>query len=63
MRIRFRDPPNDWRPWFAWRPVFVDDGDGSALCWLCRIERRPRSGAPLGLVEPFWEYRMKAGAP
>jgi hypothetical protein len=28
--------PDDWTPWFAWRPVVVK----GALVWLQTIERR-----------------------
>lgn len=37
---------NEWRPWFAWRPVINCDG---ALCWLEPMERR--------YIDGRWVYR------
>jgi hypothetical protein len=28
-----------WRPWFAWRPVKLEDG---RIAWLERVQKQPR---------------------
>ena len=37
-----KDPRTEWHQWFAWRPVRLKPGDGSAqpVVWLEWIERR-----------------------
>lgn len=40
---RILGPTPDWRPWFAWHPVKIDDDDGWPLyhrVWLEWVERR-----------------------
>lgn len=32
--------PEDWRKWFAWRPVMLDDG---RWCWLEYVQKRTTS--------------------
>lgn len=37
----------DWRPWFAWRPVFTKGGE---LVWLKRIRRRSVAYSAFGIA-------------
>lgn len=49
-----RAPINEykWHPWFAWRPIRIDD----QLVWLETIERKRCHRFDLGFYE-WWEYR------
>ena len=44
-----------WRPWYAWRPVRLQDG---RMAWLARVERRPASYVWPILLAPSWQYRL-----
>lgn len=46
----------DWRPWFAWRPVLLEDW---TIVWLETVEWRPAGVYPPTLVFPV-EYRALA---
>jgi hypothetical protein len=52
-----------WRWWFAWHPVTVDEQDGRKICiWLQWVECRVHPNTPdvvYGLLSSEdWEYRL-----
>jgi len=46
-----------WEPWFAWRPIFIDD----SLLWLENIERIKRTTA-FPITHNWYEYRIKSSS-
>lgn len=53
-----------WRPWFAWRPVWIRPGDGTTgpLVWLEIIETRSEyAECGFGSFTRRW-YRLPAPA-
>lgn len=40
----------EWRPWFAWHPIFVD----GELVWLEAVERKRASD----WGDHYWKYRF-----
>jgi len=49
---------NDWRPWFAWRPVLI----GRIVVWLERLERRKEYIIGYRGVETLeWRHRFPNG--
>lgn len=56
-----------WRPWFAWRPVWVRAPEfpysRERLVWLRWLERRrfhPADWFMIGVADPSWlEYRSE----
>lgn len=55
MSDRMEEPPHwrDWRPWFAWHPIYVD----GFLVWLEWIERRQAGLYPATWANPH-DYRL-----
>ncbi len=52
----FADPVDDWRRWFAWRPVKTAN---AGLAWLRMVDWRPcvmHAHLPGG-GDLFWQYR------
>lgn len=54
-----KDPREEWHLWFAWRPVRLRPGDGSAqpVAWLEWIDRRCEYVAGYDGAYRFWYYR------
>lgn len=46
-------PVGEWRPWFAWFPVFIP-GERDEVVWLERVERAAEFYDDDGVV---WAYR------
>ena len=51
------EPLSEWHPWFAWKPVRVND---DFILWLCYVRRRlviDDEGNWAGGYIDHWEYR------
>lgn len=50
------EPPDyrEWKPWFAWYPVFID----GLLVWLETVDRRPAGLYPPTFVAPH-DHRVR----
>jgi len=51
---------NEWREWYAWRPVYTLDEEGyHTIFWLIRIERlySMRISGLTGATYRSWKYR------
>lgn len=59
------DPRFDWHPWFAWRPVKIRPGDGTAgpVVWLETIERKAYRADGYDGMWSFWFYRFSTKEP
>lgn len=51
---------NDWRPYFAWRPIAVGDklNGGTEMCWLEWLERKEARAFEGAHVWSKWTYRF-----
>ena len=54
MKIQLKKKPNpyDWQPFFAWRPIVIENRDAKYFIWFQKAERRKKPNIP------GYEYRV-----